>query len=30
MEIQNGVICEIKNVWLFSDKENVINKNIEK
>ena len=28
--IQSVIICEITNVWLFNDKKNVINKNIEK
>ena len=30
MGIQSVIICEITNVWLFNNKKNVINKNIEK
>ena len=28
--IQSVIICEITNIWLFNEKKNVINKNIEK
>ena len=30
MGIKSVIICEITNVWLFMDKKNVINENIEK
>ena len=30
MGIQSVIICEITNVWLFNDKKNIINENIEK
>ena len=30
MGIQSVIICEITNIWLFNDKKNIINENIER